>query len=202
MIVGIIGGIASGKSFVTRALVRLGAAALDADRAGHEVLDDAEVKQAIRSKWGDSVFQADGQVDRSAVAQRVFGPAAEGPENLAFLESITHPLIGEKLRRQAERLVEQGASIIVLDAAVLLKAGWNQFCDCLIFVDAPVQLRRQRAADRGWQAEDLDRREAAQIPVQEKKSRADYVIDNAGNEQQTLEQIRRLWRHLREREGH
>jgi dephospho-CoA kinase len=201
MIVGIMGGIASGKSFVSRALVRLGAAALDADRAGHEVLDDAEVKQAIRNKWGDSVFQADGRIDRSAVAQLVFGPAAKGAENLAFLESITHPLIGERLRRQAERLAEQGTKIIVLDAALLLKAGWDQFCDCLVFVDAPLEVRRQRAAERGWEAEDLDRREAAQIPVQEKKSRADFVIDNGGTEQQTLAQIRRLWRLLQERAG-
>jgi dephospho-CoA kinase len=201
MIVGIIGGVASGKSHVTRLLESLGAVTLDADRAGHEVLADTEVKQAVRDKWGNSVFHADGQVDRAAVAKLVFAPPPEGPENLAFLESVTHPRIGERLRRQASQLAEQGGhGVIVLDAAVLLKAGWDQFCDRLVFVDAPLEIRLQRAARRGWNEAELHRREAAQVPVEEKRRRADFVIDNSGDKQQTLQQIYQLWATLLDQE--
>jgi dephospho-CoA kinase len=201
MIVGIIGGVASGKSHVTRLLESLGAVTLDADRAGHEVLADTEVKQAVRDKWGNSVFHADGQVDRAAVAKLVFAPPPEGPENLAFLESVTHPRIGKRLRRQASQLAEQGGhGVIVLDAAVLLKAGWDQFCDRLVFVDAPLEIRLQRAARRGWNEAELHRREAAQVPVEEKRRRADFVIDNSGDKQQTLQQIYQLWATLLDQE--
>jgi dephospho-CoA kinase len=201
MIVGIIGGVASGKSHVTRLLEGLGAVSLDADRAGHEVLDETEVKQAVRDKWGNSAFHADGQVDRAAVAKLVFAPPPEGPGNLAFLESLTHPRIGERLRSQASQLAEQGGhGVIVLDAAVLLKAGWDQFCDRLVFVDAPMEIRLQRAAQRGWNEAELHRREAVQMPVEEKRRQADFVIDNSGDQQQTLQQIYQLWATLLDQE--
>ena len=201
MIVGIIGGVASGKSHVTRMLEGLGAVSLDADRAGHEVLDQTEVKQAIRDKWGKSVFDANGQVDRAAVAKLVFASSPEGPLNLAYLEALTHPRIGEKLRSRASQLAEQGGhGVIVLDAAVLLKAGWDQFCDHLVFVDAPLQVRARRAAQRGWNEAELLRREAAQVPVEEKRRQADFVIDNSGDQQQTLQQIHQLWATLLDQE--
>jgi dephospho-CoA kinase len=201
MVVGILGGIASGKSFVTRELVRLGAAALDADRAGHEVLAEPAVKRAIRDKWGDSVFQADGEVDRAALADRVFAGTPDAASDLAFLESLTHPRIGAKLQQQAAARAGQGVPITVLDAAVLLKAGWDQFCDLLVFVETPFEVRLRRAAERGWDAAELRRREGAQVSLEEKKSRADFVIDNSGDEQRTLGEIRRLWQELRGRQS-
>ncbi len=197
VVVGITGGVASGKTHVTRMLERLGAVSLDADRAGHEVLNEAQVKQAIRNRWGNSVFHPEGHVDRAAVAALVFAPPPAGPRELTFLEELTHPRIGERLRSQAKQLAEQGSvRVLVLDAAVLLKAGWDEFCDRIVFVDTPLELRLQRAAARGWSAQELQRREAAQTPVQEKRGRADLILDNSGDEPQTWQRVRQLWRTL------
>jgi dephospho-CoA kinase len=102
-IVGLLGGIASGKSLAAAQLVNLGAGLLDADAAGHEVLKRDDVRQAIRLRWGDGVFDAAGHVVRPALARLVFAVTPEGRADLAYLEQITHPLIGELLRTRGCR---------------------------------------------------------------------------------------------------
>jgi dephospho-CoA kinase len=107
--IGLVGGVASGKSRVAQMLVELGAGLLDADRAGHAVLaEDAEVWHALRQRWGDEVFHADGSVDRAAVARRVFaqGNAAEGERR--FLEDALHPRIGRRLKAQRDQFAAEG----------------------------------------------------------------------------------------------
>lgn len=188
-VIGLLGGIAAGKSLVAQQLARLGAGVLDADRAGHQVLRMPEVVQAIARRWGPEVLEADGTVNRSRLAQRVFGDK----EELKHLEAITHPRIQHLLTQQARRLVQQGARALVLDAPLLLRAGWDRWCDLLVFVDAPEQLRLQRAAARGWSAEQFRRREAAQEPLEEKRRRAHVVIDNSGSPEQTRKQVEQLW---------
>ena len=96
-VIGLVGGVASGKSLVARQLVELGAGWLDADRAGHEVLELKEVKQAIRDRWGDEVVDADGSLSRVAIGRRVFGNAPSAAGERRFLEQLTHPRIGEFL---------------------------------------------------------------------------------------------------------
>jgi dephospho-CoA kinase len=107
----------------------MGAGVLDADRAGHEVLCTAEVERAVRQRWGDGVFGPDGRVDRQRLAEIVFTPSKEGVEARKYLEQLTHPAIGERLREQAEQLQREGCAVIVLDAALLLEAGWDKLCD-------------------------------------------------------------------------
>lgn len=192
-IVGLLGGIASGKSLVAAQLVALGAGLLDADAAGHEVLLRPEVREAIRLHWGDGVFDAAGHVARPALAKLVFADTPEARADLAHLEQITHPLIGEVLRERAVAMAESGTPLIVLDAPVMLKAGWDKLCDHLIFVDSPLEVRRERARTRGWSDAEFAAREARQEPVEEKRRLADFTVDNSGSAGGTNLQITRLW---------
>ncbi|MBA4016018.1 MAG: dephospho-CoA kinase [Pirellula sp.] len=192
-IVGLLGGIASGKSLVAAQLVALGAGLLDADAAGHEVLRRPDVREAIRLRWGDGVLDAAGHVVRPALARLVFVDTPQGRADLAHLEQITHPLIGEVLRERATAMAESGTPLLVLDAPVMLKAGWDKLCDHLLFVDAPLEMRRERARSRGWSDSEFAAREARQEPVDEKKRRADFTVDNSGSAGGTNLQITRLW---------
>lgn len=197
MVIGVAGGVASGKSLVSEKLRSLGAGVLDADRLGHDVLREQQVLEAIRDRWGDSVFDADGQVDRRAVAAIVFAPPPTGPEELAFLESLTHPRIEERLRTRIEKLREMPRfAATVLDAAVMFKAGWDKLCDQIVFVDVPREMRLRRAMLRGWTPEQFAAREAAQESVEKKRQRADIVIDNSGTPRQTFQQVAEVWRSL------
>jgi dephospho-CoA kinase len=193
-VVGLLGGVASGKSVVASALARRGALLLDADRAGHAVLRDPDVEALIHDRWGTAVLDPEGHVYRPALAKIVFAPTAEGARELAYLESITHPRIGIKLKTEFEQIAAKHlAEVVVLDAPVMLKAGWDRLCTLFIFVDAPLDVRRQRASERGWSAEEFHQREAAQEPVEVKRKMASIVLDNSGTIAETESQIDRFW---------
>lgn len=194
---GVVGGVASGKSLVSRRLEQLGARVLDADRIGHRVLREPEVERAIRGRWGDRVLDADGRVDRARLAAIVFGGLPERREELNHLEKLTHPRIRQSLRDAMTRMSGTDAnSVLVLDAALLLEAGWDQLCDKILFVDAPRWLRLQRAVQRGWTEADFNAREAAQASVESKRLRANIVIDNSSTLEHTYEQLESVWRGL------
>ena len=108
-ILGLLGGVASGKSLVARQLAELGAVVLDADRAGHEALRLPSVEEAARRRWGDAVFGPDGHIDRSRLAKIVFAPPPDGPKERKYLEKLTHPEIGRRLAAQAEALKSRHA---------------------------------------------------------------------------------------------
>jgi dephospho-CoA kinase len=197
VVLGIVGGIASGKSLVSRRLGELGAEVLDADRIGHEVLFDPEVKRAIRGRWGDDVFDADGQVDRRQLAEVVFAGLPDNREELKYLEQVTHPRIRQRLHETMDRMARTGASsLLVLDAALLLEAGWDGYCDKILFVETPRCIRLQRARRRGWTEAGFEAREAAQASAESKRMRADIVIDNSSTPEHTYEQLETLWRRL------
>ncbi|MBC8869548.1 MAG: dephospho-CoA kinase [Planctomycetes bacterium] len=199
ILIGVAGGIASGKSLVSEQLIRLGAEVLDADRAGHDVLRDPEVTEAIRRRWGDDVFDAAGEIDRSEVAKIVFAPPPAGPEELTYLEQLTHPRIGQRLRERMAALARGRQSLVaVLDAPVMFKAGWDKMCDKVLFVDATRELRLARAKSRGWSEAEFDAREAAQESLDVKRSRADVIIDNSSSPEHTYAQVERFWRSLEE----
>jgi dephospho-CoA kinase len=195
-VIGLLGGVASGKSLVARELTRLGAGLLDADRAGHEVLRSNRVETAARQQWGPTVFGADGRIDRAKLARIVFADPPDGPRQRKYLERLTHPEIGRLLRREADNLAAGGRQAAVLDAPLLLEAGWDHLCNTLIFVDAPRELRLARARRRGWTEEDFDRREDAQESLDLKRERADVIVDNSGSPQHTRVQVERIWRSL------
>ncbi len=193
-IIGVLGGVASGKSLVARQFSELGAGLLEADRAGHEVLREPEIKAALRNRFSEAVLDNQGDVDRRALAQRVFGLETEQQENLAFLERLTHPRIADRLETQAEALAEAGVTIAILDAAVMLRAGWNSVCDCIVFVEAPDAIRLERALARGWTEAEFRAREAAQETLETKRGFADQVIDNSASAEYTQSQVERFWR--------
>ncbi len=195
-IIGILGGVASGKSLVARQLARLGADTLDADRAGHEVLRLPRIQEEAKKRWGPTVFGSDGRIDRGRLAKIVFADPPDGPRERKYLEQLTHPEIGRLLKRQAETLAASEAAVAVLDAPLLLEAGWEDLCDQLIFVDAPRSVRLERAKARGWNEEDFAAREGAQESLAVKRRHADVTIDNSDSPELTQAQIERYWRSL------
>lgn len=193
VVIGILGGVASGKSAVAKMFESLGAVRLDADHAGHQVLREPDVREQLIARWGDTILDAAGQIDRSKVASIVFDTRPQGADELRFLETLTHPRIGKMLQHQVEAAAAAGAPAAVLDAAVLLEAGWDRFCDHLVFVEVPREERIRRARQRGWSADDWEARELAQWPLDEKRQRCDTIIDNSGSLEETLDQVKAVW---------
>jgi dephospho-CoA kinase len=192
-----VGGVASRKSSVAQQLGSLGAAVIEADKIGHEVLREPAIIEKSRERWGDGILDSAGQIVRSRLAQIVFSPLPAGPIELAFLERLTHPRIRERLRILCEGyLSEPNVRAIVLDAPVLFKAGWNKFCNKIIYIDAPYAMRLRRACARGWSEEDFQRREAAQESLDTKRANADIVLDNSGSAEFLAQQVADLWRRI------
>jgi len=185
--------VASGKSLVAGQLAQLGAGVLDADRCGHEVLRMPSVEAAARKRWGDEIFAADGHIDRSRLARIVFSGRPNGPAERKYIEKLTHPEIGRLLSRRAQDMAEAGIMDAVLDAPLLLEAGWDSLCSILLFVDAPRRLRLGRAKKRGWSEEDFLAREGVQESLDCKLERADALIDNSGSPEHTQAQIEHFW---------
>ncbi len=179
--IGLVGGVASGKSLVAKMLVELGAGLLDADRTGHVVLtEDAAVQRMLHERWGDAVFSPDGSVDRRAIAKRVFASGGTAELDRRFLEDLLHHRIRRRLLRMKDQFAAEGRPAVVLDAPVLLEAGWGPMCDILLMVDVPREIRLKRALSRGWTEEEFNRREAAQCSVDDKRREAHFMIANDG----------------------
>ena len=193
LIIGLAGGIASGKSFVAECFEHLGAALIDADRVGHEVLDQPEVQSLLVDRWGSEVV-TNHQVDRRRLASIVFGAGDDGKQ-LIQLEKITHPRIRQAIESQIAELREIGnVPAVILDAPVMFRAGWESMCDQIVFVDAPAHVRRKRADLRGWKEGELERRESRQVTVDKKRELSTCVVDSSGGEQKTRDQVTLLWR--------
>ena len=193
---GLVGGIASGKSLIAQCFYELGALVLDGDRAGHAVLRESDVIATLKSRWGDSILDSAGQISRREVAKIVF--AAGNQAEKEFLEQLAHPRI--QMRLQQEMAAAQAAKdpprVVVIDAALLFEAGWDKLCDQIIFVDAPRDVRLERAVRRGWSAEQFAAREAAQLPVEDKRQRSHIVIRNVRTLENIREVVRLTWKNL------
>jgi dephospho-CoA kinase len=192
--IGVVGGVASGKSLVSQMLVELGAPVLDADRAGHAVLaENAEVREALRQRWGDAILTPSGQVDRAAVAKHVFAQDSASASERKFLESLLHPRIRTRLNELRDEFAAEGKPAVVLDAPLLLEAGWAPLCHFILFVDVPVEKRLERAKSRGWSAADFSRREAAQLPIEAKRHYATHILPNSGSPIELRQAVRNFW---------
>lgn len=197
LVIGLVGGIASGKSRVAEMFQQLGAEVIRADQLGHQVLEQPDVRRSLQERWGESVFLQNGKVDRGAVGRLVFSGTPAGSRDLKFLESVTHPRIAELMRQQLRELEHRGdVPAVVLDAAILLEAGWRPLCDTVLFVEADREQRLERAYRRGWSPAELSARESAQLSLEEKRKLADGVIDNSGSLDHTFAQIQQFWHAL------
>jgi dephospho-CoA kinase len=189
-VLGLVGGIGSGKSAVARELAKHGGWLIGADQFGHEALREPTLKKAVLARFGDDILDPQGEIDRKKLGAKVFADINE----LRALEQIVFPYIGQRIRDEIDKArARQQARFIILDAAVMLEAGWNDVCDKLIFVDAPRELRLERVRQqRGWGEPDLASREAMQMPLEKKRRRADAVIHNAGSPETLAAEVARL----------
>ncbi|MCA9196234.1 MAG: dephospho-CoA kinase [Planctomycetales bacterium] len=191
-VIGIVGGIASGKSVVADELANLGAVLVDADQMGHIVLTEPEVIEILSNRWGAKILDSNGGIVRAKVAEIVFH-GSESAAELKFLESVSHPRIRAKIVCRLEELRAAGAMAAILDAPLLFKTGLDAFCDVILFVECPQNVRQERAIRRGWTEAQFQQREAAQLPVDQKRKRSHQVIDNSGSLDTTRRQIRQFW---------
>ncbi len=197
VIIGLVGGVASGKSYVAELLENLGALRIDADRLGHEVLLVKEVREHLARIWGPSILTDRGEVDRSQVSKLVFGNSMKAVAGRRQLEAIVHPRIRSLAldRMAAVRALPEVPLAIVIDAPLLIEAGWESLCDFILFIDSPLEDRVQRATARGWTEAHFADRENSQIPLDEKRSRATHFLDN--RRQATMaEQVNHFWMEL------
>ena len=175
-IIGLIGGIGSGKSTVARLFSEEGAAIVDSDAlAGEQLLEDEVVTQ-LKSWWGDSICDSSGGIDRRRVADIVFAD----PVQKKRLEEFLHPRINEKRKLLIKEYRQNGnIRCIILDSPLLLEAGLDQLCDVVVFVDASPNVRLKRVTrNRGWSEDNWRRREKSQKSLDIKRSRADHVVVN------------------------
>jgi dephospho-CoA kinase len=198
-VLGLIGGIGGGKSAVAAALARRGAVVLDADSVGRALLTRKPVRARLVAHFGARILDRTGAggpdhappIDRRALAAIVFADAAER----RALEAIVHPRMRRFFERAIARAVRQGqARAVVLDAAVLLEAGWDALCDLVVFVDAPRDRRLARLQEqRGWTEAMLAARERAQWPLVAKRGWADAIVVNDAGLPQLDAEVDRLW---------
>jgi dephospho-CoA kinase len=176
---------------VSREFASLGCAVINADEIGHELLDDAGVIKELRQRWGESIFNVSGQVDRSILGGIVFGARKE----LDALNAILHPRIGQEMTRAVDKASsDDSVEAIVLDAALLIEAGWDSLCNCVIFIDTPSQERLRRVKqERCWTEENWSSREKMQISLDIKRDRCDYSLDGSSSVFSLRQQIRKLY---------
>ncbi|MFN7730390.1 MAG: dephospho-CoA kinase [Pirellula sp.] len=194
IVAGIVGGVASGKSEVTRLLQERGAHVIHADAIGHRVLLEPSVRDAVVNHFGQSILASDGvQIDRSRLATMVFGTTPEATQNRRWLESVVHPLIRARISDELEREIARGVHpLIVLDVPLLIESGWIDHCQRVLMVEADEAVRLERAKKRGWTEASFRDREASQRSLADKRSAATDTVDNSGSLEALERQVAEL----------
>ena len=193
-IVGIVGGVGAGKSSIVRHVKALKLHVIDADQIGHEQLAVESIRDQIVAVFGRRVLESDGSISRSLLAVEVFGESPQQQDKRNQLNEIVHPAIRADIRSKILN-VPQDADAIVLDAALLLEAGWADECDAIIFIDTPLEIRQQRVIEtRGWSIEDHRRREESQWSLKRKRDYCQFVVDNSGTPEASAIQMEQALR--------
>lgn len=187
-LIGLTGGIGSGKSTVSGFLREMGVTVVDADEGARAVVEPgtAGLRQ-VAEAFGDSVL-SEGRLDRRSLARRVFGD----PDALARLNAILHPLIREWTAERLKDAERAGAELVVQDIPLLFENNLESLFEATILVYAPAAVQLERLLARGMDPLDARARLAAQLPIDEKRSRATHVIDNSGGREATRRQVERL----------
>ena len=185
VVAGLTGGIASGKTMAANLFRELGAEVIDADVIARSVVEPGEDGlERVKACFGPDVLTADGHLDRARMAAQVFS----NHDRLEKLNSILHPLIAAQIRSRLEDLRRAGFDgIVIVDVPLLFECGWQEMFDCTIVVYCEPAVQRNRLMERSaLDAAQADARIASQMPLCEKKNRADFVIDN----QDTVQNLR------------
>ena len=190
-VIGIVGGVGAGKSTAAAEMVRLGCALVDGDAIGHDLLCRPEVTGQLRRRWGDGVFLPDGAVDREGLGRIVFSDPAER----RALDEILHPRIRSIMERQiAEMSRCPEVKAVVIDAAVLFEAGWDDLCTHRVFVDCPPEARaRHVLVGRRWDRATWAAREKSQFSLDKKAEMCDYTFSNSSSVSHLAEQVRNFF---------
>jgi dephospho-CoA kinase len=189
-IIGLTGGIGSGKSFIANVFGELGCMVINSDELVRRAYNDTVVKFEIKKWWGKLVFDPNGEIDRAAVARKVF----QYPSERQRLENLLHPIV-DQTRERMMRMAAENPEVkaYVWDTPLLFETHLNERCDTVVFVDTPVKLRLQRVAEtRGWDEAELGRRENLQMPLDKKKEIADYVVVNTADAEFARGQVREV----------
>ena len=191
-VIGLTGGIASGKSTMARFFRDKGAAVLSADTIAFALAKPRQILYRLYvAHFGEDILQADGTLDRRAIGRLVFDNDAERQ----WLDETTHPILERAMRRQIAVKQAKNFPVIILDVPLLFEAGWDKMTEenCLVFVDEAVQLARLMRRN-GYTEAEARARIAAQMPLSEKKKRADTFIDNNGSLEESFQQAEKLWK--------
>jgi dephospho-CoA kinase len=189
-IIGIAGGIGSGKSFVARLFGELGCCVIHADDQVRQAYDDPAIAQTLANWWGNSIFRSDGTIDRRAIAGRIFSNESER----ARLEKLLHPWVAvERDKIMAKAILDPDLKAFVWDTPLLFETDLAKECDALVFVEAPEAVRFNRVhQSRGWDAAEIIRREKLQWPLDKKKKLAHYVVVNTADAVTSRSQVREI----------
>ena len=190
-VLGLTGAIAAGKSAAGDLLGSMGCVVSRSDEHAHEVLRDSEVVETLVGWWGADILDAKGAVCRPAVANRVFGDLGERDR----LEALVHPRI-HVLREACFAQATPATKALVIEAPLLFEAEMDANCAQTIFIDAARPLRLARVVERGWDSDELDRRESAQWSLDVKRQKADHVILNEGSLDELRLQLETILLHL------
>lgn len=194
--VGLTGGLATGKSFVGAALAEMGCHLIKADELGHQVLlPGGEAYDGVVREFGAGILNPDGTIDRKRLAAEVF----DNPERLAALNRLVHPPV---IRREEEFVAQLAArepgAIAVVEAAILIETGSYKRFDAIILAVCGEQQQVERAVLRdGSDPEEVRARIRRQMPLDEKRKYATYIIDTSGSKEDTLRQTRAVYNLLR-----
>jgi dephospho-CoA kinase len=197
-VIGLTGGIGSGKSTVSAMFRALGAEVIDADQVARQVVEPGTPAVEEISRRFPGVVDAQGRLDRAALASRIFADASERNA----LEAIVHPRIQEEVRRQVAQLEAAGVPVVLYDAALLIENGLQRNLEGVVLVWAPEDVQRQRLAARdGLSPAEVEARVRAQMPLAAKRAHATWEVDNGGSLAATEAQVRRIWEEIRRGRG-
>ncbi len=190
-VVGITGGIASGKSTIAEIMRSLGANIIDADKLCHQLINTKEISQKITKNWGNYIQNEHGEIKRDVLAKIVFSDKRE----ISSLNEIIHPEAIKHIRNIITKLKDVAdTKAIVVDAALLVESNLADVCDLIIFVDTNRETCNKRAmVERMWSPDEIDKREIYQGLLQEKKEIADMIIDNNQSKADTVDQVKDFW---------
>ncbi len=194
--VGLTGGLASGKTFVAAELEKLGCHTISADRLGHEVLKrDGEAYDEVVREFGSGIVGSDGEIDRKVLGGVVFAD----PARLKVLNALVHPHVFRRQEEFFEQVREKDpGAVVVSEAAIMIESASYKRYDCLVLTVCPPELQIERYCEREGVGQDEARaRLARQMPLEEKRKYADYIMDTSGTKEETAREVGELYRQLK-----